>query len=256
MLYKFLDELELYFNAQVFYTRVPGPTWVRYDDQRLSLSSRYLPLIGLLVGVLAFVIYSLSSLIFTKEISILLCMITTIMITGAFHEDGLADSYDGLYGGFSKDRILEIMKDSRIGTYGSVALFMGLIIKFQALVCIGNIFVALLIGHSLSRFAALCYIPLIPYARQENDSKAKPAINSVGIKSITLAAIPGLLPLLLISFSQAISVLSTILIIWILMKRIFMHRVGGITGDLLGASQQIFEIGIYLVLGSTVWIFT
>tara|TARA_Y100000589_G_scaffold194961_1_gene184343 strand:- start:843 stop:1613 length:771 start_codon:yes stop_codon:yes gene_type:complete len=253
---RILYELELYFNAQVFYTRFPGPDWVRYDDQRLSLSSRYLPFIGLLVGMIAFVIYSVSSLIFSKEISILLCMASTIMMTGAFHEDGLADSYDGLYGGFTRDRILEIMKDSRIGTYGSIALFMTLIIKFQALIFIENMFVALLIGNSLSRFAAICYIPLIPYARQENDSKAKPAVSRVDLTSISLAAIPGLLPLLLIPLSEAAGVLSTIFVLWVVFKRIFVKKVDGITGDLLGASQQIFEIGIYLILGSTIWIYT
>ena len=183
-------------------------------------------------------------------------MIVTIMFTGAFHEDGLADSYDGLYGGFSRDRILEIMKDSRIGTYGSVALFLGLLTKFQALMLVENIFIALIIGHSFSRFAALCYIPIIPYARQENDSKAKPLITGIQMKSIFLAAIPGVLPLLVLSVWKSIAVVGTVLIIWFILKRIFLNRVGGITGDLLGASQQIFEIGIYVILGSTLWIST
>ena len=256
MLSKFINELELYFNAQVFYTRFPGPSWVRYDDRRLSLSSRYLPLIGLFIGMTAYLVFYLTSFVCSKEIAILLSMIMTIMVTGAFHEDGLADSYDGLYGGFSKDRILEIMKDSRIGTYGSVALFMGLLTKFQALLSVQNIFVALLIGHSLSRFAALCYIPIIPYARQENESKAKPVIASVQVNSIVLASIPGILPLLLLSVWKSIAVISTVLILWLFLKRIFVNRVGGITGDLLGASQQIFEIGIYIILGSTLWIST
>ena len=254
MLSKLISELELYFNAQVFYTRFPGPSWVRYDDKRLSLSSRYLPLIGLLIGMTAFLIYFLSSFMFVQEIAILLSMLVTIMVTGAFHEDGLADSYDGLYGGFSSERILEIMKDSRIGTYGSVALFMGLLIKFQALLLVENIFVALLIGHSFSRFAALCYIPIIPYARQNNESKAKPAITRVEIKSIVMAAIPGVLPLMLLNFWKTFAVVSTVILLWLFMRGIFVARVGEITGDLLGASQQIFEIGIYLVLGSTLWI--
>lgn len=256
MLSKFINELELYFNAQVFYTRLPGPSWVRYDDQRLSLSSRYLPLIGIFIGLLASFVYFCTSFILSNEIAILLSMIVTIMFTGAFHEDGLADSYDGLYGGFSRDRILEIMKDSRIGTYGSVALFMGLLIKFQALMLVENIFVALIIGHSFSRFAALCYIPIIPYARQENDSKAKPLITGIQMKSIFLAAIPGVLPLLVLSMWKSIAVVGTVLIIWLFLKRIFLNRVGGITGDLLGASQQIFEICIYVILGSTLWIST
>ena len=256
MLSKLINELELYFNAQVFYTRFPGPSWVRYDDRRLSLSSRYLPLIGLFIGMTAYLVFYLTSFVCAKEIAILLSMIMTIMVTGAFHEDGLADSYDGLYGGFSKDRILEIMKDSRIGTYGSVALFMGLLIKFQALLSVQNIFVALLIGHSLSRFAALCYIPIIPYARQENESKAKPVIASVQLNSIVLASIPGILPLLLLSAWKSIVVISTVIVLWLFMKRIFVNKVGGITGDLLGASQQIFEIGIYIILGSTLWIST
>ena len=103
---------------------------------------------------------------------------------------------------------------------------------------------ALLIGHSLSRFAALCYIPIIPYARQENESKAKPVIASVQLNSIVLASIPGILPLLLLSAWKSIVVISTVIVLWLFMKRIFVNKVGGITGDLLGASQQIFEIGI------------
>ena len=95
-------ELELFFTAIMFFTRLPVPE-LEYSQEKLNASSRYFPLVGILVGALSATVFMFSSLIFSTNISMLLSMITSILITGAFHEDGFADTCDGFGGGYTKE---------------------------------------------------------------------------------------------------------------------------------------------------------
>ena len=116
------NEIKIFLTSVMFYTRIPCPSFIDHSEDYLNKATRYFPLIGIIVGTISFFIFWLSSLIFNIYISVIFSLGAGILITGAFHEDGLADTFDGFGGGWTKDKILEIMKDSRIGTYGTISL--------------------------------------------------------------------------------------------------------------------------------------
>jgi hypothetical protein len=115
-------ELEYFFGAIRFFTRLPVPAWVGHSAEALNRSARYFPAVGLLIGGIGALVFIAAAQFWPQPVAVLLSMAATIYATGAFHEDGLADTVDGLGGGWEKLRILEIMKDSRVGSYGVVAM--------------------------------------------------------------------------------------------------------------------------------------
>ena len=251
-------EARLFFTAWMFFTRVPLPAglvaWVGFSPELLNASARHFPLVGMLVGGVAAVVLLAGTWLFTPLVAVALSMTATILMTGAFHEDGLADSVDGFGGSHLRERVLEIMKDSRIGTFGAVALFCVLLIKFSALVSLveaGNAELAaavLIAGHALSRAAASTLIRLLPYARPEDPAaKAKPLAESISVAGLVFAWVVGLLPLMAITwlFDAGwvgwLGLAPVALATWGA-GSYFMHRIGGYTGDCLGATQQIAEV--------------
>ena len=127
-------QVNLFFIALSFFSRIPVPKNVQYSTEALNHANRYFSLVGILLGFLLSCIFIASSLFFSVEVSVLLTMASSLYITGAFHEDGLADMADGMGGGYAVDKRLIIMKDSCIGTYGMVTLFIALALKFILLV--------------------------------------------------------------------------------------------------------------------------
>lgn len=114
--------MNTFFTALMFFTRIPVPGSIPYSKELLNKALRFFPLVGGIVGGIGAGILWLGMLIFPFPLALLLSMVVTIFITGAFHEDGFADFCDGYGGGITKERILEIMKDSRLGTYGTIGL--------------------------------------------------------------------------------------------------------------------------------------
>ena len=127
-------QLHIFFTALMFYTRIPCPKNIDHNPDYLNKASRYFPLIGWIVGGICFGIYYLASIVFSVEIALILSMIAGILTTGAFHEDGFADVCDGFGGGWTKEKILLIMKDSAIGAYGAIGLVLLFLLKFQSLI--------------------------------------------------------------------------------------------------------------------------
>jgi len=179
---------------------------------------------------------------------VLLSMAATIYATGAFHEDGLSDTADGLGGGWDKARILAIMKDSRVGSYGVVALVLALLGKFALLSGIDAALVpaALLAGHAVSRLCATLIMATLDYARDDESSKARPATSRPSLASLLLAAGFALLPLFVLPLAKALAgiVLAALAAAWLAGK--FRRWLGGYTGDCLGAVQQVTEVAFYL----------
>src|SRR4051812_16035310 len=137
--------------ALSFFTRIPMHI-PDFKEADLNHAARYFPLVGVLVGVVAAIVYTFAAKILPREIAIIASMTATIWLTGAFHEDGLADAVDGLGGGWEKEQVLTIMQDSRLGSYGAIALFLMLMVKFEVL---SHTYPALLTsvmiaGHALS----------------------------------------------------------------------------------------------------------
>ncbi|MFT7560455.1 MAG: adenosylcobinamide-GDP ribazoletransferase [Flavobacteriales bacterium] len=156
MLRRASEQLRYFLSAVMFLTRIPCPAWLGYEPHYLSMARWYFPVVGSLLGLLAGLVFYVCSLILPVSVALLLSIITLINITGAFHEDGLADSADGFGGAYEKAGVLRIMKDSRIGTYGTVALISALSLKFFILLELANIepwyvLIILPIAHSYSR---------------------------------------------------------------------------------------------------------
>jgi adenosylcobinamide-GDP ribazoletransferase len=183
-------------------------------------------------------------------VAVLLSMAATVYATGAFHEDGLADAVDGLGGGWDKARILAIMKDSRVGSFGVVALWVGLTGKFALLAALDAALVpwALLAGHALSRFCSTVLLATLDYVREDLLAKAKPLATRFSPPAFAVAAAfaaAGMWPL---PPDKALAgcLLAALATFWLAGK--FRRWLGGYTGDCLGAVQQVTEIAFYLGL--------
>ena len=243
-------ELGYFLGAVGFFTRLPVPGWVGHSAAALSQCARYFPAVGLLVGGIGALVYWLALHLWPQPVAVLLSMAATIYATGAFHEDGLSDTADGLGGGWDKARILAIMKDSRVGSYGVVALVLALLGKFVLLSGIdaGLVPAALLAGHAVSRFCATLLMATLDYARDDESSKARPATGRPSLASLLLAAYFALLPLILLPLANVLAgvALAALAMAWLAAK--FRRWLGGYTGDCLGAVQQVTEVAFYLGL--------
>jgi adenosylcobinamide-GDP ribazoletransferase len=241
-------ELNLFFLALGYFSRIPMPKWLVYSTENLNHASRYFTLVGWLLGFCVAGIYYLSYQFFDAKISIWLCMLFSLLLTGAFHEDGLADTADGLGGGFTRERKLEIMKDSRIGTYGASALCMALIGKFILLQETANIILCLTIAYALSRTVASSLLFTMTSASSPENEKVKPlAKTQSGVDMFVLLATA--LPVIFLVNITTSALLFLMLVSLRQLYKIYFHsHLGGVTGDCLGASQQITELCIYLLL--------
>lgn len=250
-------ELKIFFTALMFYTQIPCPKWVGYSPEMLNKSTRYFPLIGWIVGGISFIIYHLFSLLFSLELSVVFSIAVGVLVTGSFHEDGLADSFDGFGGGWTKAKILDIMKDSRLGTYGAVALIFLFTMKFLALHEFLNnskdqssfyIAMTFINYHSLSRFTAIHITFTSEYSRDDATSKSKPIAKKISYKEVIGVYIFGLLPLFILCIYsyQFLYLLLPLGILYFFSQRYFNKWIDGYTGDCLGAVEQLAEIIILL----------
>lgn len=246
------EELQLFLTALMFLSRLPIHRIIQipYSEERLNLSSRYFPLAGLVIGTLCSIVLYLCSQLLPFAVSVALCIVFSLLLTGAFHEDGLADSADAFGGGWKKADVLRIMKDSRLGTYGVSALCCALGLKFICLVSMDVItaLTALIGAHALSRALAVSYLYDLPYVQDIDHSKSKPLATQMSQTSLACALGIGLLPSLFVLQWATIPVVFLLGLMRIGWKRYLLKRIDGYTGDTLGAAQQLFEISYYLCL--------
>ncbi len=269
-----------YLLSLQFFTRVPVTgrlaDWVGFSPAMLRASAAHLPGVGWLVGgVLALVSWLLLALLpaspFAPLVAAVLGTVLSALITGAFHEDGLADVADGLGGTQSRERALEIMKDSRVGAFGAIAVVLALLAKVSLLALLGSLHgavlcVALFTGHVASRFWPLLTIRLLPHVGDVAGSKSKPLADQISLGSLWVAVLWSFCALALVVIAQAAMVFVvpglawlTLLqwlgagvlvsgLAWLGMLRWFARRLQGFTGDCLGATQQVGELAFYLGL--------
>lgn len=248
----------LFITALTFYTRIPNIYRTPYQEEFLNASTRYFPLIGSIVGLLSFLGFYIGNILFDENIAIIISLAVGILTTGAFHEDGFADFFDGFGGGWTNSKILEIMKDSRIGTYGMVSTFILLVLKFFSLRYIVTqhpfstntlyILYTFLIYHTLSRSTAIQLAFTIPYVREDALSKVKPIAKKFKKKDIAICTLFGLITLTLLCTIHiaAITILIPLILLIIYFKKYLLKWIGGYTGDCLGAVEQIAEVVILL----------
>jgi adenosylcobinamide-GDP ribazoletransferase len=249
-----LHELRLVGVALQFLTRVPLPRSLRFEPAWLHASARHFPLVGAAVGAMGAAVLWGAALWWPLPVAVLLAMSAAVLLTGGFHEDGLADTCDALGGAVDRERALEIMKDSRLGSYGALGLVLVLALKAAALWGLAQRGMAMaavpawLLAHAASRAAAVALLHALPYAGDAAHAKAKPMAQQVGRGSLAMAIAwvallalslravlgpQGTLPLL--AALAGVAVTALVCAGW------FRRRLGGYTGDTLGATQQLAE---------------
>lgn len=256
-----------YLLALQFFTRIPVTgrlaDWVGYSPEMLRQSAAHFPGVGWLVGGLAALVYAgLAAVMpngsYTPLLLAVLSTVFTVLLTGAFHEDGLADLADGLGGSYDRERALDIIKDSRIGAFGALALVLALLLKVSLLALLGEADPALACGalffaHVLSRYTPLWLIRLLPHVGDTARSKSKPLADQISAAGLAVAtlwtsaavALAGWwLPDAPLWFGAALAAA----LAWLWMWRLLSRRLQGYTGDGLGATQQVGEIAIYFGL--------
>lgn len=246
--------------ALQFLTRMPVPRAVGYEPAWLQACQRHFPLVGGFVGAFAAGVLWVALQLWPPAVAATLSLVATVWLTGAFHEDGLADTCDGLGGAVSRERALAIMKDSRIGSYGAVALVLALGLKITVVAGLAtqpaNAVAALLWMHAASRAAPVALVWRLAYAGDAEHAKAKPLATqtdaagllvALGWVALLAAALLALAPVIApplapglpaaLGAAAAAGVLATGLC-----ARWLRRRLGGFTGDTLGATQQIVEL--------------
>jgi len=261
----------------MYFTRVPVPAIFDHRPEYLQKAPRYFPLVGIIIGTACSLVFLLFARYISTDTGILASMIAGLLITGAFHEDGFADTCDGFGGGWTKEKILVIMKDSRIGAFGAIGLIAILGSKFlllkelsrftpefmrpggavadrvdcwlhpAALLLHYRCFILCLVaGHSLSRLMPVLVMQTTPYTADPDQSKSKPLttrkLNPAELAATVLFA---LAPFIFLSWHFMLAILPALFITWML-RNYFKKWIGGYTGDCMGAIQQVSEIVLYL----------
>lgn len=230
-----------------FLTRLPVPRGLVTTEEELGQAAAFFPLVGIIVGGSAATVFVLGKRVMPVSVAVLLSLGFAAFITSAFHEDGLADTFDGLGGGWTKDRALEIMRDSRIGTYGSLALIFLILGKYTFLTALEprQIWRWLIVAHTASRWTVLPLCMWLPYARVEGQGKL--IARQVSSLTLLIASVTFLVILLLLfPWRTALFTIAITAIVVLFSGLYFKRRLGGITGDCLGAVNQITETVLYL----------
>lgn len=260
-----------YFLAIQFFTRIPITgklaAWVGFSPEMLRASAAHFAGVGWVVGMVVALVYTVFAALlpggYAPLIAACLSTIATVLLTGGFHEDGLADLADGLGGSYDRDRALEIMKDSRVGAFGAMALVLALLTKVAMLAALSEldvwqIMTLIISSHVVSRALPMGLLAILPHVGDAAGSKSKPLADSISPKALfsNIFWCFGLFPGIFIAQSaiEFVVGLGFAACAWGIMWWRLAKRLQGFTGDALGATQQVCEIafllGAVMALGS------
>jgi adenosylcobinamide-GDP ribazoletransferase len=232
-----------------FLTRLPLGQSAAGQDIDIARASWAFPIAGIVVGLIGGVVYALAfRLGLGPWPSAALCVAATLGVTGCLHEDGLADTADGFGGGATRERKLEIMRDSRIGTYGVCALTLSILLRVALIATLARLpftFWALIAAHGAARAVLPIFMTIVPPARDDGLSRA--AGQPPQRTGLVAAALGVLILVALLGPLAGIAALVLLAVIMALMAWLSSAQIGGQTGDVLGALEQISEIAILLV---------
>jgi len=247
------QELRALWSAVLYFTRLPLPAPARYDPEDLRRASGWWPLTGWLVGGLVAGLAAGLVHFLPAGLACALALLGGILLTGAMHEDGLADVCDGFGGGTSQARVLEIMKDSSVGVFGALGLVVSFCLRWQSLCALPAALLVpcLLATHAWTRASAVALMTFLDYARPEGSSKARPLAHRMSPSRLALALCLGLAPAFLLPFPLWWALVAPPLVC-ALAAAWFRRRIGGYTGDCLGAAQQLGEMAMLLILVSLI----
>lgn len=249
-------ELRLAAVALQFLSRIPVPPVVGFQPEWLHRCVRHFPLAGALIGAAGAAVLALAHALWPPLVAATLAVAFSVWLTAAFHEDGLADTFDALLGAAGRERALVIMKDSRIGSYGAAALVLTLLARVAAVAALLPQGVAVacagwLASHVLARAAAVVVMTALPYAGDAEHAKAKPLALDVRGRDAAAAllwctglwALP-LPPARLLAAVLAAAAVAALMVRWL------RRRLGGYTGDTLGATEQLAEVAVLLAVAA------
>jgi len=241
-----VQELRALWAAAMFFTRVPLPSLpgLTADDQRRAIA--YWPLVGVAVGAAIAGVWWLAAQVFPPGVSVALAICAGLLLTGALHEDGFADVCDGFGGGTTRDRILDIMRDSGVGAFGAIGLVVLLLLKWQTMAALppALMLAALIAAHALSRGGAVTLMAALPYARAEG-SKGGAMVGKPELLRLIGGGVLALAPLPFLPVRCWWAAVAA-LVLWVATGLWFRRRIGGYTCDCLGATQQLGEVVILL----------
>jgi adenosylcobinamide-GDP ribazoletransferase len=237
----------LFLIAMQFLTRLPVPRDLKTNEEELGRAAMFFPLVGMLVGGGGALLHIALLHLLPPSTCVLLVLVYASFITNAFHEDGLADAVDGFGGGWTRERVLEIMRDSRIGTFGALALIFLVLAKYNFLSALepARVWRWLIVAHTAARWTTLPLCLWLPYARAEGQGKLvarRVSHGGMAVATLTLLAALVLLDLRAAVIACAVAVAVVTASGWY-----YRRRLGGITGDCLGATNQVTEVIFYLV---------
>lgn len=250
-----------FLSALTYFTRIPSPICI--GSTRTEGAVCFAPIVGWLVGGIAAAAFAVAHLVFPITVAVVISMIASILVTGGLHEDGWMDFCDGFGGASDREQTLRIMRDSHSGAFAVLGAIMVLLLKFTILTALaallasdpawmlGILTATLVAGHGSSRFAAVAYMYTRSYVPGDNPTKAASMAKRMRAGELAIAAIGGLLPVVLLGALWswlALLALLPVLVVFVAMDRMMIRRLGGYTGDCLGAVQQLAELGFYLGL--------
>ncbi|MCW7491049.1 adenosylcobinamide-GDP ribazoletransferase [Leptospira sp. 2 VSF19] len=266
-----ITEIRLFFVCLSFLSRIPSPKWIGFKEDWLHKSIKYSPTVGIVLGFLQWTSFTIFQMFFGPGIAFVISLGFLLILTGAFHEDGFSDFCDGIGGGWKREDILRIMKDSRVGSFGAAGISLLLILKIfggfeslkttkfiwnqislEGLYQLTTVLLYFLSAHSFSRFFSVLMMKLLPYAKEEG--YAKPMAKEITWPQTLFASISGLFPFAVLVYLHPKFSLSLVLILPCLyyMYSLMKRWIGGFTGDCLGATQQVVETCLW-ISGVFIW---
>ena len=231
-------------TAFQFLTRIPMPT-VTFAVDSLSRAVKFFPLVGLVVGFGAVLLQKLLLSHLGRPLMALVVLIYFVLITGCFHEDGLADTADGFGGGSNRDQILVILKDSRIGSYGATALVVSLLARYLLLASLPlEHFAAYVISaHVLCRWSSLPLSYFLAPAGEQGQGARIAKLTS--LSSLIFGSVFSLAIVVFALRWSAVAPLLVTMLAVALSGWFYFRKIGGVTGDCFGATNQLAEIAVY-----------
>jgi adenosylcobinamide-GDP ribazoletransferase len=244
--------LNQFLLAIQFLTRLPVGRWIAFRHEDLPRAAKFFPLVGAIIGTMDALVFLAGRQVFPANIAILAAMLAHVLITGALHEDGFADTADGLAGA-TRERALEIMRDSRIGTFGVLALWFSLTVKFFALQWLVTfdtpIWRAFVVAPLLARCGGVALLATCKNVRPDSQTSG-PFASTVSTRELMFAIVYTMLLVAALLGNVALTIILAAALITECCRAFFQRRLGGITGDCLGATIHLIELTVYVFLAA------
>ena len=227
-----------------FLTVFPVPAQLEEKERSLAHAMVFFPAVGLLIGALSLALFSLAESIFPPRVAVLFLLVVPVLLSGGLHIDGLADFCDGFFAGKDKADVLRIMKDPSVGVWGVLGITLLLLSKYELLLVLPYRGKFLLLAMAASRWAQVALSFSLPYAGRSG------GLGEIVAKKVTFRVLAGatVVPLILACWLRGtgLMVLGGLVIFLVGLAVFFKKKLGGVTGDLLGAASELTELFIFL----------